>query len=327
MKTATLLFAAALAFAQPSLPPIVLEVDVNNLVFYGVDSSEFSRLASNPASTTTTAPNFRSSVSIGDITAINGRPAKGVYISRLWTITLTPNPAPGQAMADVTRSAAYDGTIEILQADGTAIGSVMFAGLAGGPAAPGSPAAFVGGWNSAVTGGTGYFLGARGSAGVVSTPVPVRNASITEDPANRRIHGGGTRKYVVSVIPMVRPEIVNDSMGPVIYHAADFSRVTAGNPARAGETLIAMASGLGPTTPAFEPGRAFANDSRNVPNAPVEVAIGGRMGEVVNQVGWPGLLDRYRVDFRVPAETAAGVVSVRLTAAWIPGPEASFPVR
>jgi hypothetical protein len=192
---AAAVFTTGLGLAQSQTTPgaaTVLEIDVNNLVFYGLDSVDQTRLAADPNPIQPPTPlGFRTAVSIGDIVSINGIPAKGVYVSRLWTLNLTPAPARGQAMADVTRAAAYDATIEILQENGTPVGTIMAAGFSGGAAAPGSPAAFTG-WNSAITGGTGYFLGSRGTAGVGVTSVPVRNASITEDPANRRRHGGGT---------------------------------------------------------------------------------------------------------------------------------------
>jgi uncharacterized protein (TIGR03437 family) len=43
---------------------------------------------------------------------------------------------------------------------------------------------------------------------------------------------------------------------PAVFHA-DFSPVTPARPARAGETLIVMATGLGPTRPGMNPGTPF----------------------------------------------------------------------
>lgn len=301
-------------------PPVVLEVDVENLVFYGLDSVDQARIASDPARTTPPAAlGFRTSISIGDIVAVNGTPAKGVYISRLWNLQLTPTPARGQAISDTTRAMAADATMEILQPDGTHIGSIMAGGLAGGMPAPGSPRAFTG-WNLAVTGGTGYFAGASGTSGVGPTPVPVRNASITEDPANRRVHGGGTRRYVVSLIPLVRPRVT------AVLHS-DFTPVTTARPARAGEALILVASGLGPTNPGVDPGTAFPEDRVLAVNTPVAISVGGRSVDAGDRVGWPGLVDTYRVDFRLPDGMPTGMTEVRLVAAWVPGSEFRFPVQ
>jgi hypothetical protein len=52
----------------------------------------------------------------------------------------------------------------------------------------------------------------------------------------------------------------------------------------------------------------------------VEVTVNGIPAEVINTIGWPGLVDTYRVDFRVPAGTTAGMASIQITAAWIGGP-------
>src|SRR5579862_8498611 len=96
-------------------------------------------------------------------------------------------------------------TYEILQSDGTAVGTIMTQGLnVGGPSPPG-PAA--GSFNFAIVGGTGAFLGARGQTGnaaqgLGSAQIPIRAASITEDPANRRVNGGGHVVFTAFLIPM-----------------------------------------------------------------------------------------------------------------------------
>jgi hypothetical protein len=60
----------------------VLEVDVENLVFYGVDSVDLAKLATDPARTTiNTTGAFRTSISAGDVVAVNGVPVKGVFTS------------------------------------------------------------------------------------------------------------------------------------------------------------------------------------------------------------------------------------------------------
>ncbi len=328
MALATL---AGAAHAQLGTPT-VLEIDVNNLVFYAQDSIDQSRLATDPNRTALAAnpatagnPSCRNVISIGDIVAVNGTPAKGVYVSRAFFVNLAAAPVRGQAISDTTRAAAFDFTVEIQQADGRPLGSIMGSGLSGGASAPGSPSAFTG-WNAAVTGGTGYFLGARGTTGVGPTPVAVRNASATEDPANRRAHGGGTRRYVISLIPAYRPNIVSDRDRPAIFHA-DFSPVTAERPARPGEVLLVTASGLGPTDPGVEPGAAFPLD-RNLPVlAPVEASVNGARADVVNALGWPGRTDNYRVDVQLPASLTTGMATLHLTAAWVKGGEIQVPVR
>ena len=117
--------------------------------------------------------------------------------------------------------------------------------------------------NLVITGGTGAFLGVRGQMSVPTTPpgvVTQRNASIAEDPANRRRHGGGTLRWIAHVIPMSPPQVLTSAGGPAVFHA-DFSPVTAARPARSGEILTVQASGLGPTVPGVNPGQPFPADA------------------------------------------------------------------
>jgi uncharacterized protein (TIGR03437 family) len=66
--------------------------------------------------------------------------------------------------------------------------------------------------------------------------------SMAEDPGLRLVIGGQTGRSIVHLIPMERPEITS------ILHA-DLTAVTQARPARKGETLILVATGLGPTRP------------------------------------------------------------------------------
>ena len=177
-----------------------------------------------------------------------------------------------------------------------------------------------GGHNFAITGGTGAFLGARGQIRVGCPRVRPRNTSITEDPANRRRHGGGTGtwRWIAHVIPMSAPQVVTSADGPAVFHS-DFTPVTAARPAKSGEVLIVQATGLGPTVPGVDPGQPFPTDANLPVNSPLSVKVNGQDAEVVSGVGWPGLVDTYRVDFRVPSGMVAGTASVQLSAAWITG--------
>jgi hypothetical protein len=219
-------------------------------------------------------------------------------------------------------------TFEILKSDGTQIGTIVANGLLGGASPPGSPSTLtVGNW--VIVGGTGAFLGVRGQVGAADPPPGVaiqRVASITEDPGNRRRHGGGTQRWIAHLIPMSVPQIATTAGGPAVFHA-DFSPVTAARPARAGEVLIVTATGLGPTVPGVDPGHPFPTDSRFQVNSPVDVTVNGRPAEVINSVGWPGLVDTYRIDFRVPDGTMAGMASIQITAAWIAGPDGRIAIQ
>ena len=247
--TAIALWSAAscgVGFAQVA-PTTILEIDVENRVSYTDDISDVSKLATDP-NVTTAIPtrDFRKSITIGDIVAVNGQPAKGTFVGNFRQIFFRPEPTPGQAIADINRSSVLEFTFEILKVDGTSIGTIMAAGLGMGGAPPGAPLAVTQG-NVAIVGGTGAFLGARGQLGqaVSAQSIADRQASMSEDPANRRKHGGGGRsRFLVHVTPLARPEVVITPSGPAIFHS-DFSLVSAAQPARAGEVLILVAAGLG----------------------------------------------------------------------------------
>ena len=150
--------------------------------------------------------------------------------------------------------------------------------------------------------------------------------SVTEDPSNRRLHGGSTRRWDFQLMPMARPDFVRSADTTGVFHS-DFSPVTASNPARRGEVLIAAATGLGPTLPGKQPGALFTADNLQEVASPIQVLVNGTAVNASNQVGWPGTTGTYRVDFRVPEDAAAGMATVQLVAAWIPGPATQIPVR
>jgi uncharacterized protein (TIGR03437 family) len=149
---------------------------------------------------------------------------------------------------------------------------------------------------------------------------------MSEDPANRRKNGGGKQRWVLHVVPMFQPQIVASGSGPAVFHA-DFSPVTAARPAKAGEVLIVRATGLGPTRPGIDPSQPFPLDAPQEVNSPVDVTVNGHAADVINKIGWPGMVDTYRLDFRVPDGIATGTAAIQLTAAWIAGSPVNIPIQ
>ena len=330
-KVVAAAFLAALfcqiGFAQGA-PPTILVIDVENQVVYNQDVFDVSKFATDPNITTRVlGRNFAQFSFLGDIVAVNGQPVKGTHFGAQQAATLRTAPTPGQGIGDTGRDVMGYRFFDILNLDGTLIGSIVTLGAQGGPAPPGAPLAMTGN-AGAIVGGTGAFLGVRGQAGQPQpNPIAARFASITEDPANRRTNGGGRVRVVLQVIPMFRPEIVVTPGGPAVTHSSDFSLVTASKPAAAGETLSAFVTGLGPTRPGVDPGKPFPASPPAVVNSPVEVTVNGRPAEVLAAVGYPGAVDSYQVNFRVPSETARGTATVQVTAAWIAGPEVRIAVQ
>lgn len=305
------------SFGQ-SAPATVLAVDLENIVIYLQDTGDATKYATDPKIVTPPAiRNFVPVIWLADIVAVNGKPAKGT-----WTVRgtlLSRGTAPGDAIADSGASFFFDWVFDIRQEDNTQVGTIMASGWGGAAKPPGSPSLFLQA-NMAVTGGTGAFLGVRGQGAQGGLSIGGRLASMNEDPAFRRINGGGARRYVFHLLPMERPEIAN------VSHS-DFTPVNDAAPARADEILILAARGLGPTRPGVDPGAPFPSaPPLQVVNSPVELTVGGTAVEIVNQIGWPGQQNLYRVDFRMP-RGAGSSAALQLKAAWITGPAFTIPVR
>ena len=302
----------------------ILDIEWENSVAYFDDVADVSRLVISPAPVPTTVRNFMQLLVIADIVSVNGKPARGSLIFATRLIQVVPNPSPGQAIGDLGRFSMGDLHIEIMESDGTRMGSIMSSGFGGGPAPPGLPSGVS---NFILTGGSGAFLGIRGTLHYPPGTPGSRNASMQEDPAMRRTHGGTRGHIIASVIPMFRPEILSDASGAAVFHS-DFSPVSLTRPARPGETIIVRATGLGPTRPGLPAGTPFpATPLFQEVNSPVEATVNGKAAEVLNKIGWPGTSDTYRLDIRVPNGIAPGLATVQLTAAFISGREVTLPVQ
>lgn len=332
-KAKTLVLAVTLIVLCRSLiqgqapPTAVLQVDIENVVQYQGDTTDLSKFGTNPKVTPAApAPFGAVIVVLGDIVAVNGQPAKGTFVGRHLAIGLSPTPTGGTAVAiaDTTRLTSAYRTFEIMKNDGTPVGTIMALGLNGGsPSPPGPPA---GAQNFAIVGGTGAFLGVRGQTGGGQTTIPARGASITEDPAFRRVNGGGKVRWQFFVIPMAVPQFVITANGPAVTHS-DFTLVSASKPAAAGEILSAFVTGLGPTVPSVDFGQPFPATPPSAVNSPLDVTVNGRPAEVTAAVGYPGSVDGYQVNFRVPKDAVKGVASIQISAAWITGTEARIVIQ
>ncbi len=319
-------------------PASTLKVELKNVVEYQVDTSDLSKWGTDP---NTTRGKILQGIGVGcagvtvtaygDIVSVNGNPARGTYVSRAVSVCLSPTPTAGlNEIADIGATSIRYETYAILQPDGTPVGTVMTEGLnTAVPSPPGPPA---GSHDFAIVGGTGAFLGARGQTGnamqgLGSSAIPIRLASITEDPANRRLNGGGHVVFTLYVIPMEQPQIVLTAGVPAITHSNDFSLVSSSKPAAAGEVLSLFATGLGPTLPGAAPGQPFPSSPLAVVNSPVTVTVNGKVAEVLAATGYPGATDGYQVNFRVPPDIATGTATIQVSAAWIAGPAVSIPVQ
>jgi uncharacterized protein (TIGR03437 family) len=126
---------------------------------------------------------------------------------------------------------------------------------------------------------------------------------------------------------MFPPQLVMTPGGPAVTHSSDFSLVTASKPAAPGETLSLFVTGLGATRAAIDPGQPFPSSPLAEVISPIQATVNGRPADVIAAVGFPGQVDTYQVNVRIPAGTATGTARLQLTAAWIAGPAVSIPIQ
>jgi len=322
-------FAVPPATSYAQTPPAILTIEIENYVEYIEDIADPAKAASTSTLTPgTPLRNFSAVSGLADIVSVNGQPAKGMASWRGHILGFSATPNIEFAISDTGRTSLRHWTLDILKADGTQVGTIQAEGVNGQPPPPGGPVSITTG-SYAIVGGTGAFLGVRGQFGQSRTPqsVNARLASMAENPAARRANGGGKIRLVLQLIPMAAPQILNTAGVPAVVHSADFTLVTAAKPAAPGEILSLIATGMGPTVPGVDPGKPFPSSLLANVSAPIEVLVNGTAAELIGAVGYPGAVDGYQVNFRVPSKTASGTAKLQVSSAWMPSPEVSIQVQ
>ena len=124
-----LILSAKLALGQT---PTSIVIDVQDLVEYQDDIGDPSKYGLNPGITPSRLPrNFVRATLFGDIVAVNGQPAKGLYAGISRQTSTSRNPSPGGAIADLSRIGMREIIVEILKPDGTPVGTIMSSGFSG----------------------------------------------------------------------------------------------------------------------------------------------------------------------------------------------------
>ena len=145
-----------------------------------------------------------------------------------------------------------------------------------------------------------YFV----SPGQINAQIP---PELVPDAEYATVILAGNRYTVVEplILAAVRPALVA-SEGVAVAQHADSSAVGSDSPAKPGEEIIILATGLGATDP-FVGGGALpeAGVTANVRILP-RVTIGGIETRVLEAALSPGLVGVYRVRFQIPRELAAG---------------------
>lgn len=109
-----------------------------------------------------------------------------------------------------------------------------------------------------------------------------------------------------------QPEVVYEWGHPALFHS-DWTRITPQHPARRGEAVISMMADLGDTTTPLPHDKPFPSSPFLEVASPVEVRVDGQPAEVMQKIGWPEMVNRYRVDFRIPEKVRTGEPEVVVT--------------
>jgi hypothetical protein len=121
---------------------------------------------------------------------------------------------------------------------------------------------------------------------------------MAEDPANRRINGGGPSRYFLQIIPKDRAAYFNYGSGRRRRSLQRFHIVSVSKRAASGEILSFLATGLGPTIPRVPSGQPFPSAPLASVNSPVLVMVNGKPSEVLSAAGFPVSVDGYQVNFQ-----------------------------
>jgi len=111
------------------------------------------------------------------------------------------------------------------------------------------------------------------------------------------------------------------------FFDADWKLIDPNHPAHPGEHIIAKATGLGPTDPDVAPGEAFPHGPLAESILRLDLRVNGRQAEVPQHLGSPDEVNVYRLDFRLPVQTEAGMAQVQLTVGGQSAPPAAIPVH
>jgi uncharacterized protein (TIGR03437 family) len=109
---------------------------------------------------------------------------------------------------------------------------------------------------------------------------------------------GSSQAYTVQVAAAA-PAIFFSPV-PAVLKNADYSLVSAANPAKPGDVILVYCTGLGQTTPALTTGMGAAAGVVSY-TAPLTATMGGKAATVIYSIASPGFPGLYQVAVTVPA--------------------------
>jgi uncharacterized protein (TIGR03437 family) len=134
--------------------------------------------------------------------------------------------------------------------------------------------------------------------------VPVGSQPVVVKTAN------GTSNTVQATVAAQAPALFFDGGGAIVIRATTLELVRASSPARAGEPLAILSTGLGQTTPPLATGEIAMNP--NPVALGVTLTVGGQNAPVAGTTVIPGFPGFYVTLFQMPAGVAAGSAPVSM---------------
>jgi uncharacterized protein (TIGR03437 family) len=127
-------------------------------------------------------------------------------------------------------------------------------------------------------------------------------------------NGNGSSTGFTVTIASASPAIftLSDGTTGIVVKAADFSLLSADNPAKAGDALVIYSTGLGQTTPTLITG-GLADVSPLSNTVPVSVTIGGKPAALISSVAAPGFVGLYQTAVTVPDGISGGTAPLVLS--------------
>jgi len=166
-----------------------------------------------------------------------------------------------------------------------------------------------------IVSGTGAYLGVQGTISQSTdqtTAIQVESRDFSQ------------LTFSASLMPATLPVIASVAGGPAITHA-DFSLVTASQPAAPGEVLTAYATDLMPEleSPPVNGGSSVSS----MTGLPISVSVGERNARVLYAGPYPGTTNGYQINFQIPENTPSGITMMRALSGFIPSPSVQLSVR
>ena len=128
-------------------------------------------------------------------------------------------------------------------------------------------------------------------------------------------NSNGEGAAVAAAVETVAPALYFDAVGAIAFRASDMTLIRPDNPARAGEQIVLLMTGLGEVAPGLRTGHFAPESPAAQVTGPVQVTIGGRAATGVTATAWPGFAGFYRVTATVPEGVSGNApVSVSQTA-------------